>query len=66
MVVSHVAYDEYQQAVALRDSLNLGDIVLQESSTLLGALEVKARLIRREADRYVVDVVLRTSIKVLY
>ena len=56
MVVSHVAYNEHQQAVALRDSINLGDIVLQESSTLLGALEVKARLIRREADRYVVDV----------
>ena len=28
MVVSHVAYNEHQQVVALRDSINLGDIVL--------------------------------------
>lgn len=56
LVVSYIGYDELQQPVELRDNLNLGNLTLQESSVEIGAVEVKANLIRREADRYVVDV----------
>ena len=35
---------------------DLGDIVLKSSSTQIEGVVVKAQLIRREADRFVVDV----------
>ena len=54
--ISYIGYKTLQQKIALSESLNLGDITLEEDSEKIDEVVVTANLIRREADRFVVDV----------
>lgn len=56
LVVAYMGYDEIQKQIELRNDVNLGDITLQETNVEIGEVVVKANLIRREADRFIVDV----------
>lgn len=56
LVISFIGYEYYKQALALTESINLGDITLTESSEQIDEVVVTSQLIRREADRFVVDV----------
>ena len=54
--ISYVGYKTLQQDIALSGNLNLGDITLEEDSEKIDEVVVTGQLIRREADRFVVDV----------
>lgn len=54
--LQYVGYESLDRELALLSSIELGDITLQESSTEIEGVEVTAHIIRREADRFVVDV----------
>lgn len=54
--VQYVGYEPYLREVTLPQERELGVITLTESSTAIEEVVVKAQLIRREADRFVVDV----------
>ena len=54
--VQYLGFDPVTQQVRVEQDNNLGDIVLKNSATQIEGVVVKARLIRREADRFVVDV----------
>lgn len=57
LVVEFVGYKPAEREVEVKGgNCSVGDIVLEESATDIGEVVVKAELIRREADRYVVDV----------
>ncbi len=56
LVISFIGYEYYKQTLALTESVNLGDINLTESSEQIEEVVVTSQLIRREADRFVVDV----------
>ncbi len=56
LVISFIGYEYHKQPLALTESVNLGDIVLTESSEQIEEVVVTSQLIRREADRFVVDV----------
>ena len=56
LVISFIGYEYYKQSLALTESVNLGDITLTESSEQIEEVVVTSQLIRREADRFVVDV----------
>ena len=56
LVVDFVGYKSIDQQVKVEGATNLGDIVMQEASTEIGEVVVSAQMIRREADRFVVDV----------
>ena len=56
LVISFIGYEYHKQPIALTQSINLGDIVLTESSEQIEEVVVTSQLIRREADRFVVDV----------
>ncbi|MBR0362746.1 MAG: outer membrane beta-barrel protein, partial [Alistipes sp.] len=56
LVVSFIGYEYHKQPIALTQSIDLGDIVLTESSEQIEEVVVTSQLIRREADRFVVDV----------
>lgn len=56
LVISFIGYEYYKQPIALTQSINLADIVLTESSEQIEEVVVTSQLIRREADRFVVDV----------
>lgn len=54
--VQYLGYDPVRREVELHHDLDLGDIVLKSSATQIEGVVVKGRLIRREADRFIVDV----------
>ncbi|MDO4758411.1 MAG: TonB-dependent receptor [Rikenellaceae bacterium] len=54
--VQHLSYDEYSKQLELTAGIDLGDIVLTQSATKIDEVVVKGQLVRREADRFVVDV----------
>ena len=51
-----VGYESIVREVSIVGDTDLGDIVLKESATEIGEVVVEATMIRREADRFVVDV----------
>ena len=52
----YVGYKSVERQIVLDESTNIGDIVLESESTNIDEVVVTAQLIRREADRFVVDV----------
>ena len=57
LVVEFVGYKSYERAIKVEQgSCSVDDVVLQEAATDIDEVVVKATMIRREADRYVVDV----------
>ncbi len=57
VVIDFVGYESAERAVSVGDGeVDMGDIVLKEASTEIGEVVVSAQMIRREADRFVVDV----------
>ena len=54
--VQYVGYEPIDRDVQLSDEGNLGDLTLRSAATQIEGVTVKAQLIRREADRFVVDV----------
>ena len=57
LVVEFVGYKSHEQTIKVeKGGCNVGDVVLSEAATDIGEVVVKATMIRREADRYVVDV----------
>ncbi len=56
IVVECVGYEPFEQEVTMPEGADMGVITLKESSTSIDEVVVKAEMIRREADRFVVDV----------
>lgn len=56
LTVQYLGYDPVRRAVRVEEQNDLGDIVLRNSATAIEGVVVKAQLIRREADRFIVDV----------
>ncbi len=54
--ISYIGYKTLQQDILLSSTLDLGDITLEEDSEKIDEVVVTGQLIRREADRFVVDV----------
>ncbi|MBR4963730.1 MAG: carboxypeptidase-like regulatory domain-containing protein, partial [Alistipes sp.] len=54
--ISYIGYKSIKQTISLNSNLNLGDIILEEDAENIDEVVVTAQLIRREADRFVVDV----------
>lgn len=54
--ISFVGYKSVDRAVALNVATDMGDIALEPDSETIDEVVVTANLIRREADRFVVDV----------
>ncbi|MBE6195742.1 MAG: TonB-dependent receptor [Rikenellaceae bacterium] len=54
--VQYVGYEPLEREVEFPADSHLGDLLLKESATAIDEVVVKAQLIRREADRFVVDV----------
>ncbi len=57
IIVEFVGYEGVERGVTVgTDDVDMGDVVLEEASTEIGEVVVSAQMIRREADRFVVDV----------
>ncbi len=54
--VSHINYESFERDITLTEGTDLGTLTLQPSAQKIDAVVVKAQLVRREADRFVVDV----------
>ena len=54
--VRYIGYKSVEREIVLEKSTNLGEITLESESTEIDEVVVTAQLIRREADRFVVDV----------
>ena len=54
--VQYLGYDPVRRTVRVEERNDLGDIVLRNAATAIEGVVVKAQLIRREADRFIVDV----------
>ena len=54
--VSYIGYKSISKGISLEENLSLGNILLEEDSANIDEVVVTAQLIRREADRFVVDV----------
>lgn len=54
--VQYIGFDPVRCDVRITGENDLGDIILKSSATAIEGVVVKAQLIRREADRFVVDV----------
>ncbi len=54
--IQYLGYDPMQRTIHVTDGGDLGDFVMKNSATAIESVEVRAQLIRREADRFVVDV----------
>ncbi len=54
--VSYIGYKSISKEISIEGNLALGDILLEEDSANIDEVVVTAQLIRREADRFVVDV----------
>ena len=56
IVVECVGYETFEREITMPEDAEMGVITLKESSTEIEDVIVKAQMIRREADRFVVDV----------
>ena len=56
ILVECVGYETFEREVTMPEGADMGIITLKESSTEIDDVIVKAEMIRREADRFVVDV----------
>ena len=56
ILVECVGYETFECEVTMPEGADMGVITLKESSTEIDDVIVKAQMIRREADRFVVDV----------
>ena len=54
--VSHINYSTYEQEVEIEEGKPIGTIQLSSTAQQIDAVVVKGQLVRREADRFVVDV----------
>lgn len=54
--IQYLGYDLLKHAVHVSEESDLGNFVMKSSATAIESVVVKAQLIRREADRFVVDV----------
>ena len=54
--VQHLSYETYSKEGELTEGIDLGTIVLKSSAQKIDEVVVKGQLVRREADRFVVDV----------
>ena len=54
--IQYLGFDPVKKPVRVEQESHLGDFVMHASATGIQSVEVKARLVRREADRFVVDV----------
>ena len=54
--ITYIGYKSAQHPVSLTQNTTLADIVLEEDSEKIDEVVVTAQLIRREADRFVVDI----------
>ena len=56
IVVECVGYETFEREITMPEDADMGVITLKESSTEIDDVIVQAQMIRREADRFVVDV----------
>ncbi|MBQ5395933.1 MAG: carboxypeptidase-like regulatory domain-containing protein, partial [Alistipes sp.] len=56
LVIDFVGYKSVERTISMPEQAQLGDITLEEATTAIDEVVVKAQMIRREADRFVVDV----------
>ena len=56
ILVECVGYETFEREITMPEDADMGVITLKESSTEIEDVIVKAQMIRREADRFVVDV----------
>ena len=56
ILVECVGYEPFEREITMPEDADMGVITLKESSTEIEDVIVKAQMIRREADRFVVDV----------
>lgn len=56
IIIDFVGFKTEERTVTIPAENSLGDITLAESTTAIDEVVVKAQMIRREADRFVVDV----------
>lgn len=56
IIIDFVGYKTEERTVTIPADSAMGDITLAESTTAIDEVVVKAQMIRREADRFVVDV----------
>lgn len=56
LVIDFVGYKTVERTISMPAQAQLGDITLEEATTAIDEVVVKAQMIRREADRFVVDV----------
>lgn len=54
--IQYLGLDPVKRVVRVEQNNNLGDIVMRNSATQIEGVVVSAQLVRREADRFVVDV----------
>ena len=54
--VAFIGYRTVERTISLSNNTKVGDIVLEEDKTEIEEVVVTAQLIRREADRFVVDI----------
>lgn len=54
--ITHINYETLTREIALTEGADLGTLTLQPSAQKIDAVVVKGQLVRREADRFVVDV----------
>ena len=54
--ISYIGYENHKQAISLTNNLKLEDIILNVTSEKIDEVVVTSQLIRREADRFVVDI----------
>ena len=55
LLIQYLGFDPVKKPVRVEQENHLGDFVMRTSATGIESVEVKARLVRREADRFVVD-----------
>ena len=56
ILIECVGYEPYEREITMPEDADMGVVTLKESSTEIEDVIVKAQMIRREADRFVVDV----------
>ncbi|HIW64632.1 MAG TPA: outer membrane beta-barrel protein [Candidatus Alistipes intestinipullorum] len=54
--IQYLGYDPVTRQIRVENDNDLGDIVMKSSATQIEGVVVSAQLVRREADRFVVDV----------
>lgn len=54
--ISYIGYENHKQTISLTNNLKLEDIILNVTSEKIDEVVVTSQLIRREADRFVVDI----------